>query len=87
MKTNVASIETVLNLLRDKDQTYLVATELFRSFNDMMQKYRRGKVLKLIDQSGDVSDHDQMVFNVLIKDRIQRLGIEISFSCFFLRSS
>ncbi|CAF0878189.1 unnamed protein product [Rotaria sordida] len=74
MKTNLISIETVLNVLLEKDNTYRLAMELLKSFNENIKKTKQQQILKLEDKSGDISDHDQTVFNILMKDRISRLS-------------
>ena len=92
MKTNLASIETIIDLLREKDHTYRVALQLLQSFNETTKRNQQQQKIKLVDQSGrttviqlrinralslgDISDRDQAVFNILIKDRISRLGWE-----------
>ncbi|CAF2849900.1 unnamed protein product [Rotaria sp. Silwood2] len=73
MKTNLASIETVIDVLLEKDNTYRLARELLKSFNENIKKTKQQQILKLEDKSGDISDHDQTVFNILMKDRISRL--------------
>jgi hypothetical protein len=49
MKTNVASIETVINVLLEKDNTYRVAVELLSAFNENIKKNLQ---LNLNDKSG-----------------------------------
>ena len=90
MKTNVASIETVLDLLREKDKTYRLAIELLNLFHEKTKKNRLDQVLNLTNKSsrdrrereflqsllssiGDISEYDHKVFDILIKDRINRL--------------
>jgi hypothetical protein len=51
MKTNVASIETVIDVLLEKDDTYRVAVELLNSFNKNTKKNKQLK-LQLKDKSG-----------------------------------
>ena len=50
MKTNIASIETVIDLLLEKDDTYRVAVEMLKSFNENTKKNKQK--LKLNDKSG-----------------------------------
>jgi hypothetical protein len=52
MKTNLASIETMLDLLRDKDNTYRVAVQLLQSFNETTKKNQQRQKIKLVDKSG-----------------------------------
>lgn len=52
MKTNVNSIETVLELLREKDKTYRVAVELLNLFHEKIKKNRPDQILNLNDKSG-----------------------------------
>jgi hypothetical protein len=49
MKTNIASIETVIDILLEKDNTYRVAVELLNAFNENTKK---NKQLNLNDKSG-----------------------------------
>lgn len=51
MKTNVASIETVLDLLRERDKTYRLAMELLNLFNDKIKKNRLDQVLNFNNKS------------------------------------
>lgn len=97
MKTNIASIETVINILLEKDNTYRVAVQLLNSFNENTRKNKQQQKFNLNDISGkdlflteinkrmnplgEISDYDQTIFNILIKDRISRLR-KLSF-CFF----
>ena len=89
MKTNIASIETVIDILLEKDNTYRIAVQLLNSFNKNTKKTKQQLNSNLKDKSGnifinlqtkylrfwigDISDHDHTVFNILIKDRINRL--------------
>jgi len=41
MKTNIVSIETVIDVLLEKDNTYRVAAELLSSFNENMKKNKQ----------------------------------------------
>ncbi|CAF3429043.1 unnamed protein product [Rotaria sp. Silwood1] len=84
MKTNLTSIETVINVLLEKDNTYRLAMELLKSYNENIKKTKHQQLLKLEDKSGDISDHDQTVFNILMKDRISRLRKLIMCSLFFI---
>lgn len=52
MKTNLASIETVINVLREKDNTYRIAVELLKSFNENAKQNKLQQNLYLIDRSG-----------------------------------
>ena len=51
MKTNIASIETVIDILLEKDDTYRIAVELQNSFNKNFKSKQQRK-LKLKDKSG-----------------------------------
>lgn len=56
MKTNVASIETVINQLRKKDSTYRVAVELSDSLKENTKKNKQQQqYLNLINKSSNVS--------------------------------
>ncbi len=52
MKTNVASIETVIDVLLEKDKTYRVAVELLNSFNENTKKHKLQQKFNLNDKSG-----------------------------------
>lgn len=52
MKTNIPSIETVINLLLEKDNTYRVAMELLKSFNENTKHNKQRKILELHDKFG-----------------------------------
>ncbi len=52
MKTNVASIETVIDVLLAKDNTYRVAVELLNSFNENTKKNKQQQKFNLNDKSG-----------------------------------
>jgi hypothetical protein len=41
MKTNIVSIETVIDVLLEKDNTYRIAVELLSSFNENMKKNKQ----------------------------------------------
>lgn len=56
MKTNLASIETILDLLREKDNTYRVAVQLLRSFNETTKRNQQQQKIKLVDKSGWAPD-------------------------------
>ena len=47
MKTNVASIETVIDVLLEKDNTYRVAVELLNSFNENTKKNKQQQKFNL----------------------------------------
>ncbi|CAF1322126.1 unnamed protein product [Adineta steineri] len=51
MKTNVASIETVIDVLLEKDHTYRVAVELLNSFNENMKKHKQQQMFNLNNKS------------------------------------
>jgi len=53
MKTNIASIETVIDLLLEKDNTYRVAVELLNSFNENTKKSKLQQTFNLNDKSGN----------------------------------
>ncbi|UJR27918.1 hypothetical protein I4U23_009178 [Adineta vaga] len=73
MKANIASIETVIDVLLEKDDTYRVAVDLLNSFNEFVKKNKHQGKVNLNDKFGDILDHDHTLFNILIKDRISRL--------------
>jgi len=52
MKTNIASIETVIDVLLAKDNTYCVAVELLNSFNENTKKNKQQQKFNLNDKSG-----------------------------------
>lgn len=52
MKTNIASIQTVLNILLEKDHTYLIALDLMKSFNENINKNKQNHELKFDYKSG-----------------------------------
>jgi hypothetical protein len=52
MKTNVASIETIIDVLLEKDNTYRVAVEMLTSFNENTKKNKQQQQMKLDDKSG-----------------------------------
>jgi len=52
MKTNVASLETVINVLLEKDNTYRVAVELLNTLNENIRKTKQQQKLIFNDQSG-----------------------------------
>jgi hypothetical protein len=52
MKTNVASIETVIDVLLEKDNTYRLAVELLNSYKKNTKKNKNQLKLKLNDKSG-----------------------------------
>lgn len=93
MKTNIASIQTVLNILLEKDHTYLIAVDLMKSFNENINKNKQNQELKFDYKSGkktefvelncspqisflridEISDHDQIVFDTIMNNYINRL--------------
>jgi hypothetical protein len=52
MKTNIVSIETVIDVLLEKDNTYRIAVELLSSFNENMKKNKQQQNFNLNDKSG-----------------------------------
>jgi hypothetical protein len=52
MKTNIVSIETVIDVLLEKDNTYRIAVELLTSFNENIKKNKQQQNFNLNDKSG-----------------------------------
>ncbi|CAF5228944.1 unnamed protein product, partial [Rotaria magnacalcarata] len=51
MKTNVTSIQTIINVLLENDKTYRLANDLRKSFNENMEQHRQQQILKFEDKS------------------------------------
>ncbi|CAM4912460.1 unnamed protein product [Rotaria socialis] len=51
MKTNVTSIQTIINVLLENDSTYRLANDLRKSFNENMEQHRQQQILKFEDKS------------------------------------
>ena len=68
MKTNFASIQTIIDHLQEQDQTYFLALELSKKFNETKQKSS-----EIRNQSGEIPENEQRTFEIFIKDRIERL--------------
>ena len=64
MKTNVASIETVIDVLLEKDNTYRVAVELLKSFNENTKKNKQQQKLNLNDKLGKDLRHIEVNKNI-----------------------
>ena len=52
MKTNIASIETIISFLLDNDSTYRIATEMSQSFNETMKTHGHQQTIKLQNRLG-----------------------------------
>ena len=52
MKTNIASIETIIGLLMENDSTYRIATEMSTSFNETMKTHGYQQIIKLHNRLG-----------------------------------
>ena len=54
MKANVASIETVIDILLEKDDTYRIAAKLLNTFNEYIKNNKQQGNVQLTDKSGTV---------------------------------
>jgi len=62
MKTNIASIETVIDILLEKDNTYRIAVQLLNSFNKNTKKSKQQLNSNLKDKSGNIFMNSQIKY-------------------------
>ncbi|CAF1305963.1 unnamed protein product, partial [Didymodactylos carnosus] len=73
MRTNIASLETVLTVLAKNNRTYRLAEELLNTFNEKTNKTKRESKISFDEKFGEINEQEQQIFNIFMRNKIERL--------------